>query len=165
MTRKHSIILISVVLTVIAIAIAVVCVYSHYQQTDALENQPYSTNDAGYAVRKVPHADSKIVGKWQSANQRGWYKVYYDDYDEQTKMFWGKEWHEEDSVTENYLAFHGNGWFRWEKKWRKLHEYATMDMCDVPIHREYKIRLLKKDSMVYFEPDYKKIRYNFRKVK
>lgn len=163
MTRKHIVILISVSLAVIAISIAAVCFYIHHNKTGAQENQMQSTNDAGYAVKNIPHADPKIVGKWQNAKQPGWYKVYYDDYDEETKMFWGKEWHEEDSVKETYLKYHGNGWFRWEKKKKMLREYATMDICDVPIHRVYEIRKLTKDSMIYFEPDYKNTIYRFGK--
>ncbi len=161
MTRKRIIILISISLAVIAIA--AVCFYIHHNKTGAQKKQLFPTDDAGYAVDDVPHADSEIVGKWHSANKQGWHKVYYDDYDAEMKMFWGKEWHEEDSVVETDLAFHGNGWFRWERKKKMLHEYATMNICDVPIHRVYKIRKLTADSIIYFEPDYKNTIYRFGK--
>lgn len=112
----------------------------------------------------VPVADPRVVGKWQNAANPGWYKVYYDDYDEKEKLFWGKEWDESDDVYEEDLMYHGNGWFRWVKKGRYIHEYATMDIADVPIFREYKVKRLNKDSFVYFEPEYRKFIYRFARV-
>lgn len=111
----------------------------------------------------VPVADSLIVGKWQNKDNPHWYKVYYDDYDEEQKLFWGKEWDESEDVQEEDLNYHGNGWFRWVKRGNILYECATMDACDVPIHRFYTIKNINANSLVYFEPDHKKV-MNHKKV-
>ncbi len=111
----------------------------------------------------VPVADSLIVGKWRNKDNPNWYKVYYDDYDEEQKLFWGKEWDESEEVFEEDLNYHGNGWFRWVKRGNILYECATMDACDVPIHRFYTIKNINANSLVYFEPDHKKVK-NHKKV-
>jgi len=106
--------------------------------------------------RRIPKADPLIVGKWQNKENPLMYKVYYDEYDEENKLFWGKEWDESEDVQEEDLKYHGNGWFRWEKRGKNLHEYATMDITDVPIYRGYKVRYLSKDSLAYKEKEYDK---------
>jgi len=159
--RKQLFIIIAVVAAVAAAAIG----YGVYRaQPKSARDKILSTNDAGYAELEVPHADSLIVGQWQNKDNPQWYKVYYDDYDEGTGKFWGKEWNEAEDVLEEDLKYHGNGWFRWEIKNKKLHEYSTMNTRDVPIHREYKIRLSTSDSLVVFEPDYKHIIIRFGKM-
>ena len=148
---------------VVAVA-AAIGIGVHYLQNGEKENTILSTDGAGYAEEEIPHADPLIVGKWQNTSNRGWYKVYYDDYDEDEKLFWGKEWDENEDVKEEDLRYHGNGWFRWEKKGNTLREYATMDARDVPIHRLYKIKTTTHDSLVYNDPDYKKTIYRFARV-
>ena len=122
----------------------------------------HPTDGPGYYEDDMPHADPLIVGKWQSTNKKGWYKVYYDDYDEDTQKFWGKEWDEGEDVQEEDLNYHGNGWFRWEKKRHVLHEYSTMDAQDVPIHRKYEIQFVSTDSIAFCETDYN-ILYQFKR--
>ena len=112
----------------------------------------------------VPVADSLIVGKWQNKDNPYWYKVYYDDFDEEQKLFWGKEWDESEDVLEEDLNYHGNGWFRWEKRGKVLYECATMDVRDVPIHRFYTIKRNNADSLIYFNPDNKKVMCRFGRV-
>jgi hypothetical protein len=115
-------------------------------------------------VREIPHADSLIAGKWQNAANPCWYKLYIDDYDDETGMFWGKEWNENEDVFEEDLNYHGNGWFRWEKKGKVLYEYATMDVRDVPIAKLYSLMISTTDSLVYCEQDYKKNVFCFTRV-
>ena len=160
MTRKK-IVVISLFLVVVATA-AVVW-YGVYNKQKAHENEMLSTDGAGYAEEEIPLADPLIVGKWHSSSNPHWFKVYYDDYDEDARLFWGKEWNEDDDVLEEDLNYHGNGWFRWEKKDNVLREYATMDNREVPIHRAYVLHSLRArnpspvtDSLVYHDMDYKK---------
>lgn len=114
----------------------------------------------------IPKADPLIVGKWQNKENPLWYKVYYDDYDRKEKLFWGKEWNEAEDVMEEDLRYHKNGWFRWERKGRIIHEYATMDTRDVPIHKEYHFYKYKasRGTLIYYETDYRKIKYRFTKI-
>lgn len=116
------------------------------------------------AEDEIPHADPAIVGHWLSADKPGWHKVYYDDFDETQRLFWGKEWDESDDVFEYDLLFHGNGWFRWIRQGNTIHEYATMDYRDVPIHHAFIIRLVTTDSIVYHDSHYKKLVYRFTRL-
>ena len=93
-----------------------------------------------------------------------WYKVYYDDYDEEEHLFWGKEWDESDNVEEEDLNYHGNGWFRWEKSDNILREYATMDARDVPIYHGYRIHFSSADSLAYSEIGHKRSLFRFRRA-
>ena len=161
MTRKKLIILL---VSIAAIAVAT-GIGIDYWLSQEKENEILSTNSAGYAEFEIPHADSLIVGKWQNTNNPQWFKVYYDDFDEDERLFWGKEWDEKEDVFEEDLNYHGNGWFRWEKRNNSLCEYATMDARDVPIHREYGILLSSTDSLVYHESDHKKIIFHFARTK
>ena len=161
MVKGYRLLVIGIALLLLAVSAAAVY---YFLQSGEKENTILSTDGAGYAEEEIPHADPLIVGKWQNTSNRGWYKVYYDDYDEDEKLFWGKEWDENEDVKEEDLRYHGNGWFRWEKKGNTLREYATMDARDVPIHRLYKIKTTTHDSLVYNDPDYKKKYYRFARV-
>lgn len=166
MNRKKRII----VLLCLAVAIIAAAGYGFYrwkQHTEGLSGLTpidHPTDGPGFAVMEVPQADPLIVGKWQNMANPKWYKMYFDDFDEDEKLFWGKEWNEAEDVTEEDLKYHGNGWFRWEKKGDVLREYATMDVRDVPIYKAYKILLSTSDSLVYNELDYKKNIYRFSRV-
>lgn len=162
MSRKQLIILILCIATMVAATIG----YGiYYMQTHEGENEILSTNNDGYAIEEIPHADSLIVGKWQNSNNPQWYKVYYDDYDEDERLFWGKEWDESEDVYEEDLNYHGNGWFRWEKKSNTLYEYATMDARDVPIAKLYTLLFSSTDSLAYCEQEHKQYCFHFSKVK
>ena len=157
MKRKRYIIIFVLCLIAAAITAAAIWYFSSQKEEEPEEGvfiNEQTTNGPGYYEDDIPHADPKIVGKWRSTDKKGWYKVYYDDYDEETKLFWGKEWDEGEDVQEEDLNYHGNGWFRWEKKHKVLREYATMDTRDMPIHRKYDIQSIAADTIVYCEPDY-----------
>lgn len=159
MNRKTYIIL-AVCLFAATITAAVWYYVSHRRPQEGIIINEHPTDEPGYYEDDLPHADPMMVGIWQCTDKKGWYKVYYDDYDEDTKLFWGKEWDESEDVQEEDLNYHGNGWFRWERKRCVLREYATMDTHDVPIHRKYEIQFIKPDTLVFEEPDYN-ISYRF----
>ncbi len=149
-----------IILCLVAAAITAAAVWYFVSREKPQEGQEgmitneHPTDGPGYYADDTPQADPMIVGKWRSIDKKGWYKVYYDDYDEDTQKFWGKEWDEGEDVQEEDLNYHGNGWFRWEKKRNVLREYATMDTHDVPIHRKYELKFISPDTIVYVEPDY-----------
>ena len=166
---KKRLIVIGVCLAVVLAACAV-WLYVRHQPEPEPEPQGgevvnmHPTDGPGYYVDIIPCGDSLIVGKWQNTANPKWFKVYYDDYDEDTQMFWGKEWDESEDVLEEDLNYHGNGWFRWDKIGNELHEYSTMDNRDVPIHKGYIIRYSSLDSLVYFEPARKKVIHRFARI-
>ena len=87
----------------------------------------------------TPPADSTIVGKWNNTENRGWYKVYLDDYDEDG-YYWGKEWDESEDVFEEDLPYHGNGWFRWRRDDKLMTEIHIMSIKNsVPITKTWNV--------------------------
>lgn len=112
----------------------------------------------------VPRADSLIVGKWQNDDNPQWFKVYYDDYDEDG-YFWGKEWDESEDVREVDLNYHGNGWFRWCKNGKKLIEIHLMDAQDVPIPKVWNIHLRSlPDRLILTNSEDDKQCYRFERM-
>jgi hypothetical protein len=167
--KKQLVIIIACLAALCAVACAVLLYNHHREDTRILypeeKANTHPTDGPGYYVDNIFHADSMLVGKWQNADNPQWYKAYYDDYDEEAKLFWGKEWDEREDVMEEDLNYHGNGWFRWTKIGNALLEFATMDNRDVPIHREFRLRSPISDSLIYIEPDYPKIVFRFYKTK
>lgn len=159
--NRHRIIILSLCLAAVIAAIGGTI---YYVQSHGRENKIRSTDRVGYAEFEIPYADSLIVGKWQDAANPHQYKVYYDDYDEDAHLFWGKEWDEAEDVFEEDLNYHGNGWFRWEKRGKVLHEYATMDARDVFIHHAYRILFSSADSLSYCDAEHKHIISSFTRI-
>lgn len=150
-----------------AVALASVIGWQVYRiyYPEELENVNTHPTDAGlFFDQSTPPADTLIVGKWSNKDNPKWFKVYYDDYDEEQCLYWGKEWDENEDIFEEDLKYHGNGWFRWKKEDGMLHEFATMDYRDVPIHRGYKIVKSTEDSLSYFEAERKSAILRFGKV-
>ena len=161
MTRKHLVILL---LCCTAVVVAAAVWFGIYYSQREKESDMLSTDSAGYAEDEIPHADPLIVGKWRNTDNPHWYKVYYDDFDEDEQLFWGKEWDESEDVHEEDLNYHGNGWFRWEKKGKELHEYATMDVRDIPIAKLYTLLFSTQDSLAYYQNNHKNSCFHFARV-
>ena len=116
------------------VAVAAGLWLQHSEQSAAVDD--HNTNNVVYFDDNNPVADPLLLGKWTNTDNRDWHKVYYDDYDGNGR-FWGKEWDESEDVLEEDLYYHGNGWFRWERRVETLFEYYTMDSRDVPIAHRY----------------------------
>ena len=161
---KRTIVILSSMLAAAAIAAAVVWYKSHReaqpQENVVLNEHP---TDGAFYECDIPSADPLIVGRWINTANPQWHKAYYDDYDEETEMFWGKEWNEADDVQEEDLRYHGNGWFRGNKKGKELREFSTMDVKDMSIARIYILQRSSSDSLVYHERDYKRDIFRFAK--
>lgn len=160
MKRKSTVV---VLLLLAAVVIAAIGYGIYHFRTHDKENKMLPTDGKSFAVEEIATADPLIVGKWTNTSNPLWLRVFYDDYDDETGMFWGKEWDEKEDVFEEDLNYHGNGWFRWEKKKNSLRIYATMDARDVPIHRAYNILVSTSDSLVLQDTEYKKLIYRFAK--
>ena len=143
---KKAIITVVLVLLAIAAGVAVWWWMQHRESEQEIQEgeetlNEHTTNSVIYFEDETPSADPLMVGRWTCVDKDQWHKVYYDDYDDEQRCFWGKEWDESEDVMEEDLSWHGNGWFRWEKRKDTLVEYHTMDMRDVPISHRYIIRL------------------------
>ena len=163
MKTKLVIVSVSVVAAAV-LSVAAIWYFAQGGKKGSEVTNEYPTDRAGYAEEEIPHADPLIVGKWRNADKPQWCKVYYDDQDDDSQLFWGKEWDESEDVFEWDLAYHGNGWFRWEKKGRMLYEYAVMEIKDVSVPCIYRLRLSDSDSLVFYEQGDKAVVYRFFKA-
>jgi hypothetical protein len=164
MSKQTLIILCSAAVTIAALAVAC-AVYYHYEnkaKVRMIEDEE-STNIRHSFDEQMPQADTNLVGKWQSATNPQWYKVYYDDYDE-NGYFWGKEWYEDEDVQETDLKWHGNGWFLWRLEGATITELAVTDGDIAVIPHIYSFSSLNPDKMSYIEKRDKVVR-NFHKLK
>ena len=163
MQRKYLILILAVTVALLAGAAVAVYVTQTSGHAKQVKQDEHNTNTHVVFEDETPIADPAIVGRWQNAANPQWIRVYLDDYDGDG-FFWGKEWDEAEDVHEEDLNYHGNGWFRWEKKGKVIREYATMDTRDVPIHHAYKILFSSADSLCYGEADYRNAVYEFVKA-
>jgi len=167
MKRKQLIILLLCITAITAAGIW----YGIYLTQREKENVMLHTNGTGYAEDDdIPHADPLIVGKWKNDVNPQWFKVYYDDYDEDEGFFWGKEWDESEDVREEDLNYHGNGWFLWKTEGKMLIELHNMDVRNVKVPKTWMVQhlstcaaVLPNDSLILVDKNYKTHRFHFTK--
>lgn len=166
MKKANLITVICLVSLLVAGAAAVYVVHSRSTEEKEIEAPKEKTNMHLSFEDNIPPADPALVGKWQNTINPQWYKVYYDDYDDEG-YYWGKEWNEADDVQEEDLNYHGNGWFRWKKDGKQLIEMHTMDVQDVPIPKIWNVKHLThrepNDSLVMIDPNRKSQTLTFRR--
>lgn len=133
------------------------------QQPHVISTDSASRTNAIIVFEDEFSADPQMVGKWQNTENKGWYQVFYDDYDDEN-FFWGKEWDETDDVMEEDLRYHGNGWFRWRKDGKVLLEVSVQDQHSGDIPHEYTIRRLSDDVLELEECDGRRRTYRFTKA-
>lgn len=166
---KRKTVLITVcIAAVLAVAAGAGIYYLKQEKAKEKENKMVTTDTKSFAVLELPAADPLMVGKWQNAENPKWYKVYYDDPDDEEGFFWGKEWNEADDTLEEDLMYHGNGWFRWREDGKLLTELHTMDVRSVPIAKIWKVQHFSSrtpnDSLILTEADRKTHHYHFVRV-
>jgi len=161
MNNKRLIFIVLSLVGLLAVVAAVVYVLLVLPKKSQTVVDPYATNDT-YVYEDAPHADPAMVGKWQNSANPQWFKVYYDDYDGDG-YYWGKEWNEGEDVHEEDLQYHGNGWYRWRRDGKKLTELHTMDMRDMPIAKQWRVKT-DKDSLYLSEPEQRKQFFSFSRV-
>ena len=139
---------------------------------EVINNETAGAQEYEFAVKP---ADLYIVGLWHEAANPLWYKAFYDDY-AGDGYFWGKEWQENDSIFEEDLPYHGNGWFRWRREDDKLIEMHVMTMSKVPIAKRWTIKALQcdtingktpnqfVDSLIFTEIEFSKNCFRFSRV-
>lgn len=114
---------------------------------------------------ETTEADTQLVGYWQNVENPNWYKAYYDDEDEDEQgVFWGKEWDETDGVLEEDLAWHGNGWYKWQRTPKGVLERYRMDINESEVPYHYNITFDKDESMIVTDVARNRT-YHFNKVR
>lgn len=94
-------------------------------------------------------ANPLLVGLWVEDSNPQHYKAYYDDACEEEGFFWGKEWDESEGIYEDYLTYHGNGWFKWSKTQEELIEISVADQQNMVVPNQYIIAQLNDSVYVY----------------
>ena len=144
-----------------AVAAAVAWHFTHHG------DKPHYTGDVtnptdvhGTFDDGTPHADKRFVGEWHNADNPGWRRVYYDDY-EADGYYWGKEWNEAEDVHEEDLGFHGNGWFLWKIDGKNMRELHCMDNTDVKVPKNYVFSTTTDGSLTLTDKKFKDTVFSF----
>ncbi len=119
---------------------------------------------------------SDLQGLWQQNNTEAFVRFTTEQSDE-TGYLYGREWDEadwdeadgsyEDFLIEqrNRQGHPGNGWFKYEfKTTGDLTEIHFMDNGGAEIPKIYIVSKLTSTDLVYYEKDYKDLKYYFTKV-
>lgn len=94
-------------------------------------------------------ANPLLVGLWVEDAHPQHYKLYLDDpCDEEEGFFWGKEWDESQSIYEDDLIYHGNGWFKWSKTKKEMTEINMSDQ-EMVVPNQYTIDKLNDSVYIY----------------
>ena len=91
-----------------------------------------------------------LIGHWQCVDKPGWHRVYTEEYSG-NGYYWGKEWDEDEDVTEADLVDYGNGWFEWKMDGNDVLELATTDMTESRVPFIYTIKKLSNKDLIYVE--------------
>ncbi|MBO4665813.1 MAG: hypothetical protein J5612_02960 [Paludibacteraceae bacterium] len=91
-----------------------------------------------------------LIGHWQCCDQAGWHRVYTDEYSG-NGYYWGKEWNEDEDISEADLVDYGNGWFEWKMDGNNVLELAATDMNETRVPFIYTIKKLSDTELLYIE--------------
>lgn len=91
-----------------------------------------------------------LIGHWQCNERPGWHRIYTDEYSG-NGYYWGKEWDEDEDVSEEDLVDYGNGWFEWKMDKNDVLELAATDMNDTRVPFIYTIKKLSDTELIYIE--------------
>lgn len=164
MNRKVIIIVLTIVTTLTVAAVAWYVVSRQQSgEKECMEEEPPQTNVHHVYEDGFPSADPIMVGRWQNGDNPQWFKVYYDDYDDEG-YFWGKEWDESDDVQEYDLQYHGNGWFRWRKDGKTLLELHAMESVGGIVTKTYEVQIAKDGSLSLTDSSPRKNHYRFTRA-
>ena len=118
---------------------------------------------------------SDLQGLWQQNDKHVFVRFTTEQSDESGYLY-GREWDEaeweDDGSYEDFLieqrekqGHPGNGWFKYKfETTGNLTEIHLMDNGGAEIPKIYVVSLLTETDLVYYEKDYKNIKYNFSKV-
>ena len=105
---------------------------------------------------------SDLQGRWQEDGKTHYVVYTTEAATDRPGFFWGKEWTEPEKY-EDRLVYHGNGWFMYQLDGTTLRQYNVMDNQGSIIPKNYTVQSLSSTKMVYYEEDYKNIKYTFTK--
>lgn len=162
--KKRTMIIVAAAVITVAAAVVISCLMLRADRTSLPENitdNRHITNGSIVYHDDTPPADARLVGEWTNDDNPQWHKVYYDDYDDESGYYWGKEWNEAEDVFEEDLVYHGNGWFRWKIEGKRMvHELHCMDSYNIPVAKNYRIRR-NNNSLQLTDDDFKDVSFYF----
>ena len=115
-----------------------------------------------------PFSQVALHGLWLEENTQH-YVRYMEQQADTATYEWGKEWDLDQSVTEDRLKYHGNGWFKYELKYvdnqNRLTQINMMDNGGAEIPQVYIVTVLSDGRLEYYKEGYPKEKQYYNKVK
>lgn len=140
------------VLFVVGLAIGSIWFFTKEEPSEIVQaQQNEKTNTTNKIVVYEPESEANplLVGLWCDNNNPQHYKAYYDDACDEENYFWGKEWDESEGIYEDYLIYHGNGWFKWSKTQSEIIEINVADQANMVVPIQYIINELNDSVYIY----------------
>ena len=114
---------------------------------------------------------SDLQALWLENGTEHYVRFTTEQSDEAGNLY-GREWHEDEDVTEQdlfesleTLGVHGNGWFKYQFETKgNLTEIHLMDDGGAEIPKVYVVSKLTSTELQYYEKDHKNIKFSFSKV-
>lgn len=159
----YSIGIVAIVLTAAALGWWLYChsLYKAYQSESTVTHHVAGDSLNTNSMASFSEQEIAIYGKWLEDNDNLDYKVFTLD-DAQDGYYWGKEWCEADGVFEDDLEEHGNGWFKWTVKKKKLLLIHTSNIgFVVPV--EYTLKQ-SADTMMSIQSFFHRSSQTYRRV-
>lgn len=119
------------------------------EMVQAQQNEKTNLTDKVASFEPESEANPLLVGLWRDDSNPQHYKAYYDDACDEESYFWGKEWDESEGVYEEYLSYHGNGWFKWSKTQSEIIEINVADQENMVVPVQYIIDELNDSVYIY----------------
>ena len=114
-----------------------------------------------------PFSQADLHGLWLEEGTQHYVRFMAQKADTATYE-WGKEWDEAERVTEERLVDYGNGWFKYELKYKdkqnKLSQIHMMDNGGVDIYQISIVTVLNSNRLEFYKDGHPKEKQYFNKV-
>ena len=99
-------------------------------------------------MEKPSFQEADLLGLWQDAGQEAFVR-FTTEADPTGEYKYGREWNEDEGVSESDLKPYGNGWFKYKLVQNDLKEIHLMDNGSADIPKIYTVLQLTEDVLKY----------------
>ena len=99
-------------------------------------------------MEKPSFQEADLLGLWQENGQEAFVR-FTTEADPTGEYKYGREWNEDEGVSESDLKPYGNGWFKYKLVQNDLKEIHLMDNSSAEIPKVYIVLQLTEDVLKY----------------
>ena len=100
-------------------------------------------------MEKPSFQEADLLGLWQENGQEAFVRFTTEAADPTGEYKYGREWNEDEGVSESDLKPYGNGWFKYKLVQNDLKEIHLMDNSSAEIPKVYIVLQLTEDVLKY----------------